>query len=97
MRKYCFFTLLLLVALVLAIYSVNFYFLSRLSKQSKFGFNDQIINEEQSNEDQVRLKAIYRNKNPKFSKIKDQLVRNFEPCKRDRNFSQIWTEADAVS
>jgi hypothetical protein len=103
MKKYCFFTLLLLVALVLAIYSINFYFLSRLSSQisgkSRYIFGaEQVDNEEQSSDDQAtRLKAIYRNRNPKYSKVRDSLVRNFAPCKREWNFSQIWREADAVS
>jgi hypothetical protein len=99
MRKYCFFTLLLLVALVLAIYSVNFYFLSRLSSQirSRSSYEDQIDNDEQSSDDQIRLKAVYRNRNPKYAKVKDSLVRNYMPCTRDRDFNRIWSEADAVS
>lgn len=115
MKKICFFTFLLLTALVLAIYSINFYFLSRLSNQisnssksrlklntinyydQAYDINNNNEHDEQSNDDQIKLKPIYRNRNPKYNTIRDRLIKNYTPCSRNKNFSQIWNEVDSVS
>lgn len=101
MKKYCLtLTFVLLIILVFSIYSVNFYFLSRLSNhKSKINYAENLDNEhnEQFNDDQIKIKPIYRTRNPKYSLIRDKIIRNFTPCNRDKNYSQIWDEVDNVS
>lgn len=102
MKKYfCIFVVLLL--LFILIYSANFYFLSRLSSSisstrlkssvdsSKLQTGSAIADLDGSN-----LKSIYKKKNPRFDLIRSKIIKNFMPCAVDRNFSEIWDEANMV-
>lgn len=107
MKKYCCATFIFLISLVFIIYSVNFYFLSRLSRQDSnkfksklngheiFEYND--VEDEQINHENVKLKPIYRNRNPKYPSLRDKLINNYKPCSRSLNYSQIWETVDSVS
>lgn len=108
MKRYCCATIIFLTSLVFLIYSINFYFLSRLSspnlnsnkfkpKNSQENF-DYVDNEnEQINYEKIKLKAIYRVRNPKFVSVREKLIRNYTPCSLSMNYSQIWSEIDSVS
>jgi len=107
MRKYCCATFIFLISLVFIIYSINFYFLSRLSRQDSnkfksklnsheiFEYND--VEDEQINHENVKLKPIYRIRNPKYTSLKHKLINNYKPCSRSLNYSQIWETVDSVS
>ncbi|XP_070507171.1 glycosaminoglycan xylosylkinase homolog [Chironomus tepperi] len=106
MKKYCCATFIFLISLVFIIYSVNFYFLSRLSHDNNklksklyinenFEYND--VEDEKINHENVKLKPIYRNRNPKYPSLRDKLINNYKPCNRSLNYSQIWETVDSWS
>lgn len=84
--------------LIFVIYSINFYFLSRLtlSNSSKINFAGDISEPEQD-ESSIKLKSLYKAKNPKFDQIRNKIVNSFKPCNRSMSYSQLWSEVDSVS
>ena len=98
-RKYFLFFATFFFFLILVVYfAINFYFLTRLnSNSSKIKFagdiSDQAFDQDEST---IKLKSIYKAKNPKFRQIREQLVRNFAPCSRVFNYSQLWSQFDIV-
>ena len=106
MKKYLF-IITILILLFILIYSTNFYFLSRLSSSISFpnkykshvevkseGSRSQLISRDLS---ESNLKSIYKVRNPKYEMLKSKILKNFVPCLRDRNYSDIWEEANSVS
>lgn len=95
----------LLAALILIVYSMNFYFVSYLNADqngvddtshhgkaasTKTGYLHQL-------KKRVRaLKPIYLNRNPQYYRIRNKVWRNFEP-KPYENVSTVWDMAYWVS
>lgn len=85
----------LLLLLFLLIFSLNFYFLTRL--------NEQIIDSATNNKDiEHRIKKnvkhlnpIYINRNPRYFLVRNQLIRNFKPSEYN-NVSTVWDIAKWV-
>lgn len=102
MKKYLL-IITILIFLFILIYSANFYFLSRLS--SSISFPNKYKSHEAKSEDshfpgdlnESNLKSIYKVRNPKYEMLKSKIMKNFVPCSRDRNYSEIWEEANSVS
>lgn len=107
MRKYCCATIIFLTSLVFVIYSTNFYFLSRLSSQNistnKLKLKSSRDLEYSDTEDHpvryenIKLKPIYRTRNPKYNSIREKLIRNYIPCNRTKSFEELWSVVDSVS
>lgn len=97
-KKYFIFIATFFFFLIFLIYSINFYFLSRLhvNNSSKLRFAGDINEASDRDDSSVKLKSIYKNKNPKFTQIREKLIKNFKPCETQMNFSQLWNEADKV-
>lgn len=96
-RKYFLFFATFFFFLILVVYSINFYFLTRLnSNSSKIKFAGDINEAFDQDEFTFKLKSIYKAKNPKFTQIREQLVRNLAPCTRVFNYSQLWSQFDMV-
>lgn len=103
MKKFIF-IITILILLFILIYSSNFYFLSRLSNSnsqpSRFKSHVEIKSEDSpftGDLNDSNLKSIYLDKNPKFELLKDKILKNFVPCSRKQNYSEIWDEANSVS
>lgn len=90
----------LLVALILFIFTLNFYFLSHLNDNQNGGAGRDGIslhsrpNSKASLLNQVRrkvkqLKPVYLNRNPRYYSIRNKVWRNFEPKTYD-NATIIW-------
>lgn len=96
-RRYFAFLAIFLFFLIFVIYSINFYFLSRLNlnKTSQIKFAGD-ISETDRDESGVKLKSLYKSKNPKFDQIKNKIVSSFKPCNRTMSYSQLWSEVDNV-
>lgn len=89
----------LLAALILIVYSMNFYFVSYLnanqnvagdashgkSASTKSGYLHQLKKRVRS------LKPIYLNRNPQYYRIRNKVWRNFEP-KPYENVSNVWDQ-----
>lgn len=87
----------LLAALILIVFSLNFYFMSYLNANQN-GVGDTNYGKSASTKSgyfhqlkkRVRLlKPIYLNKNPQFYRIRNKVWRNFEP-KTYENVSTVW-------
>lgn len=103
MKKYLFIFSILILLFIL-IYSANFYFLSRLSSSisqpSKFKSYAEIKSQDSQfygSLDESNLKSIYKNRNPKYELVRSKIVKNFVPCAKNSNYSEIWEEANSVS
>lgn len=96
-RKYFAFLAIFFFVLIFVIYSINFYFLSRLTfnNASKIKFAGDISEPEQD-QTSVKLKSLYKSKNPKFDQIRNKLINNFKPCNRTMSYSDLWNEVDSV-
>lgn len=98
-KNYLLYLSIFFFILVLLIYSINFYFLSRLSisnnSSNKLRFAGDINDSsDRDGESGGRLKSLYKEKNPKL-KI-EKLVSNFKPCNRTMSYAQLWNEVDKV-
>lgn len=95
----------ILILLFILIYSANFYFLSRLSSSisnqpSRFKTYAEIASQDSQfagSLDEANLKSIYRNRNPQYELVRSKIVKNFVPCAKNKNYSEIWDEANSVS
>lgn len=103
MKKYLF-IITILILLFILIYSANFYFLSRLSSSisqpSKFKTYAEIASQDSQfpgSLDESNLKSIYRNKNTQYELNRNKILKNFVPCAKNKNYSEIWDEANSVS
>lgn len=97
-KKYLLFLATFFFFLILVIYSINFYFLSRLNNNSsKLKFAGDINEASDQDESNIKLKSIYKVKNPKFAQIREKLIKNFKPCNQTMSFSELWKEVDNVS
>lgn len=84
----------LLVAIIIVVYSLNFYFVSHLTANehdaSGYGRHSSKSSYLHHVKKRVRaLKPIYLNRNPQYYKIRNKVVRNFEPKPYD-NVTNVW-------
>jgi hypothetical protein len=91
-----------LALLFLLVFSANFVLLSKLSTSIN---NSKVVSETNSQIDakltgifdELSVKKIYKIRNPRYDQIQSKIVKNFKPCVVNRNYSEIWDEANAVS
>lgn len=87
----------LLAALILIVYSLNFYFVSHLNANHNGGGDTSHAKAASTKstyfhqlKKRVRLlKPIYLNRNPQYYRIRNKVSRNFEP-KTYENVSMVW-------
>lgn len=89
----------LLAALILIVFSLNFYFMSHLNANPNFGIGDGGVHGKMATtktaymyqlKKRVRaLKPIYLNRNPQYYRIRNKVWRNFEE-KPYENLSTVW-------
>lgn len=100
--KICF-IVILLILLFLIIFSINFYFLSRLNneinlKKELYVNNDIVVNfNEYINNKVSKLKPIYVNRNPRYYPLRGKLIKNFTPNSNYDNVTDVWHTANLVS
>lgn len=107
MRRLIVIVLFCLISLFFIIYSINFYFLSQINN-SKFTDNKSITTSNshpnsnllqivESFIQNLEIKSIYNNHNPKFFLVKSKIIKNFQVCSiKSSNFSDIWNVANLV-
>lgn len=90
-----------LAALILIVFSLNFYFMSHLNATQNFGIGDgsygKIATTKSGYLHQLKkrvraLKPIYLNRNPQYYRIRNKVWRNFEE-KPYENVSTVWDMA----
>lgn len=88
----------LLAALILIVFSLNFYFMSHLNAAQNVGIDDVVFGKMATTKSgyvhqlkkRVRtLKPIYLNRNPQYYRIRNKVWRNFEE-KPYENVSMVW-------
>lgn len=91
----------LLAALILTVFSLNFYFMSHLNANQDIGIGDgsygsygKIATTKSAYMHQLKkrvraLKPIYLNRNPQYYRIRNKVWRNFEE-KPYENVSMVW-------
>jgi hypothetical protein len=85
-----------LVLLFLLVFAANLVLLSKLSSST----SAKVAHDESKLTgvlDEFNLKKIYKIRNPRYEQIQSKIIKNFKPCQMNRNFSEIWDEANAVS
>lgn len=93
----------LLLSLFLLIFSLNFYFLSRLNEQikQKDATKPKKVNKIEDVHSKIvrnvdELDDQYRSRNPKFLSVRKQLLKNLRPSSYG-NISNVWNSANEVS